>query len=71
MSATGPTDKQVRYALALLAEAGYRTDWMDSSFKALGAKMAERSGRVEDWLRSKPRHEVSRLIDLLSAEGEQ
>lgn len=61
------TDKQVSYAISLLAKAGYATDWMNASFKALGASMRERSGRVSDWLKSMERHEISALIDRLKA----
>ncbi len=39
---------------------------MDASFKALGATMRERTGTVEAWLRTMPRHEISALIGRLS-----
>lgn len=55
--------KQVAYAMALLRKAGYRTDYMDASFKALGAGMRERSGRVETWLAGMPKADISKLID--------
>ena len=61
----GPTEKQVRFALALLDETGYGCRYMDSRFKELGATMNERSGPVEVWLKSMYRHEVARLIDSL------
>jgi hypothetical protein len=61
------TEKQVRYLMILLARNGWRTDWMDSSFSALGATMRERSGRVEDWLRHLDVGRASRLIDELKA----
>lgn len=57
------TDKQVRYALYLLDKGGYSTRYMNASYKKFGATMRERSGSVEDWLRSLPVHRVSRLID--------
>lgn len=57
------TEKQVGYVLHLLAEAGYRTDWMDKTFKDLGAKCAERSGSVAGWVRGLS---VSRLNTLIS-----
>lgn len=59
------TDKQVRYALVLLAKAGYSTRYMDSSYKSLGAGMRERSGSVESWLRAKTIGEMSQLIEAL------
>lgn len=43
-----PTERQLRYALHLLAKNGYRTDWFSSQHKALGLTMRERSGRVSD-----------------------
>lgn len=66
MTAAKATAKQVSYALALLAKAGYQTTYMDSSYKALGATMRERSGRVADWLANLPRHEISALIGRLA-----
>jgi hypothetical protein len=59
--------KQVNYILRLLADNGYSTRFMDSRFKALGATMRERSGRVEDWVRSRNSAEASELIDTLKA----
>jgi hypothetical protein len=59
------TERQISYARSLLAQAGYDTRYMDASFKALGAKMRERSGAVEDWLRKKSVYEVSQLIESL------
>lgn len=59
------TEKQVSYALRLLAENGYSTRYMDAKYKELGAGMRERSGKVEDWLRSKTKAEISALIDRL------
>lgn len=64
------TEKQVRYALLLLGRAGYSTRFMDGSFRRLGASMAQRQGRVEDWLRSLSVAEASALIDQLRAETE-
>ncbi len=60
------TDKQITYTLTLLGKAGYSTRYMDASFKALGATMRERTGTVEAWLRTMPRHEISALIGRLS-----
>ena len=65
------TDKQVRYALHLLSQAGYPTRYMDSSFKSLGAKMRDRSGSVEGWLRGMNGAELSQLIDTLKAAPRQ
>ncbi len=36
----------------LLHQKGFRTDWMDQSFKTLGATARERHGSVESWVRS-------------------
>ena len=63
------TPKQVAYALHLLGEAGYGTDWMRSEHKALGATMRERSGTVEGWLRKMNRARISSLIKTLVAEA--
>lgn len=60
------TAKQITYALALLGENGYSTRYMDSSFKALGAKMSQRSGSVRDWLSGMTRSDISALISTLS-----
>lgn len=62
---TTATEKQVRYALHLLTQAGYRTTWMSSDYRALGATMRERSGSVESWLRSLDITRMSSLIDAL------
>lgn len=65
---TTATPKQVAYAMSLLRKAGRRTDWMDRTFKDLGAGMRARSGRVEDWIANMSRGEASTLIDTLIAE---
>jgi len=62
------TTKQVNYALHLLGERGYSTRYMDASFKALGASMRQRSGKVADWLGSMDRAEISALIRTLEEE---
>jgi len=62
------TQKQGHYAMMLLEKAGYSTRYMNAGFKALGARMRERSGRVEDWLRGLSIGEMSTLIDRLKAE---
>lgn len=59
------TEKQINYALSLLAKAGYSTRYMNASFKELGASMRERSGLVKDWLANMNRAEISALIDRL------
>ncbi len=59
------TAKQVSYAMQLLKSAGYSVRFMDSTFKKLGARMSERSGRVEDWLKAMPVPEASALIERL------
>jgi len=61
------TEKQISYALALMARAGFRTDWMSAEHKELGAKMRERSGKVVDWLASMDRARISALIDELKS----
>jgi len=61
------TEKQISYALALMARAGFRTDYMSAEHKALGALMRERSGRVVDWLASMDRQRISELIDDLKS----
>lgn len=60
-----PSEKQIAYALHLLDSAGYSTQWMNSSFKDLGASMRERSGTVQNWLRNMSAGEISKLIDRL------
>lgn len=59
------TDKQIKYAIHLLDKAGYPTRYMDSSFKAIGAKMADRCGSVDNWLRGMNEPEISKLIGSL------
>lgn len=59
------TPKQIAYATHLLDAAGYDTRWMDSSFKALGATMRQRSGSVEAWLGGMTRADISKLIKRL------
>ena len=59
------TPKQVAYAMSLLGKAGYSTRYMDSSFKALGATMRQRSGTVESWLSKMPSWQISSLITKL------
>jgi NAD/NADP transhydrogenase alpha subunit len=63
------SDKQIGYALALLAKAGYGTRFMDRTFKALGARMNQRSGTVRDWLIAMESQEISHLIDRLKQEA--
>lgn len=64
------TEKQVNYALMLLREAGYNTRYMDARFKELGAKMRQRSGLVEDWLKQMNVAETSDLIERLKRKVE-
>ncbi len=68
MGVNGATDRQVRYAMRLLAEAGYSTRYMNAKFKDLGATMRERSGSVEDWVAGMNRQEASALIERLLAQ---
>lgn len=59
------TDRQINYLMHLLAKRGYSTRFMNSSFKALGATMRQRSGTVRGWLESLTTAEASALIDQL------
>lgn len=59
------TQKQVGYALHLLAEKGYDTRYMNAGYKKLGATMRERSGTVSNWLGSMDRGRISKLIEEL------
>lgn len=61
------TTKQINFIMSLLRQNGFRTDWMDKSFKNLGAGMRQRSGRVEDWVANMSRSEASNLIDTLKS----
>jgi len=61
------TEKQVRYIMYLLSQRGYSTTWMNAEFKALGATMRERSGKVEAWVRDLDFGRASKLIDTLKA----
>ena len=56
------TQKQINFLLILLGKNGYSTRYMNSSFKALGATMRERSGTVENWLRNMDIATASKLI---------
>src|SRR5579884_1503410 len=60
-----PTKKQIIYAMLLLNEAGFSTEYMNSGFKELGATMNERSGKVEPWLSNMSFGTISALIDRL------
>lgn len=62
MATIGPTRQQLLDALFLLDRAGYSTEYMTARFSQLGAKMRERSGRVEDWLAGMNRVRISKLI---------
>ena len=62
------SDKQVRYLLQLLEEAGYGIQYMEARYNNLGASMRERSGSVEGWLKARSVGQASRLIDKLKEE---
>ena len=64
---TNATEKQVRYAMFLLDKAGYSTRYMDATYKRLGARMRERSGSVDEWLRSLDMGRMSSVIDELKS----
>jgi hypothetical protein len=59
------TEKQVRYILYLLDKAGYSTKWMNASFSSLGATMRERSGLVEDWVKTLDQGRITKIINTL------
>lgn len=59
------TEQQVRYAMYLMSEKGYSTEYMRGEHKSLGASMRERSGRVADWLSGMTMTRISELIDML------
>lgn len=59
------TDKQVSYAISLLAKAGFSTRFMNAEFALLGASTLPRDGRVEDWLAGMSKIEISNLINKL------
>ena len=63
------TEKQVNYALYLLAEAGFDGKFMSAKFAQLGASMKERSGTVRIWVENMERHEISELITRLLDDG--
>lgn len=58
------SEKQVKYAMHLLAKAGYSTRWMNREHAAF-ATMRERSGTVQDWLAAMESPRISNLIDTL------
>lgn len=62
---TTATPKQVTYALALMRDAGYSTDWMRAEHKVLAIGTRNRSGKVSDWLSAMSRSEISALISEL------
>jgi hypothetical protein len=63
------TKRQIGYAVLLLLQAGYSIERMDSAaFAELGATMRERSGTVENWLKSLSVAKASRLIKRLKWE---
>jgi hypothetical protein len=63
------TKSQIGYAVLLLMQAGYSIERMDSAaFAELGATMQERSGTVENWLKSLSVAKASRLIKRLKWE---
>ena len=65
MTTSTATDKQVSFALSLLAKKGFSTRFMDSSFSKLGASMKDRKGSVEAWVRGLGVAGCSQLIDTL------
>ena len=61
------TEKQINYALALLAKNGYDIRYMDASYKRLDATMRERNGTVRNWLAGMEQPRISKLIDTLKS----
>ena len=62
------TSKQIGYAMVLMGKAGYPTQRMAAAHKSLGARMNERQGTVEGWVRSMDTARASQLIDNLIRE---
>lgn len=62
-----PTDKQARYIMVLLSQKGFDTRYMDARYKALGARMRERSGTVEGWVNGLDIGRAGEVIDTLTA----
>lgn len=42
------TDKQIRFVKVLLSKAGMNTQYVNREWAKFGARMSERSGKVED-----------------------
>lgn len=61
------TEKQVKYIMALLDKRGYSTRYMNATFKELGARMTERTGSVETWVKSRTVSEASEIIARLQS----
>lgn len=63
-----PTTDQVRLAMQLLAQCGYRTDGMNSEYLALGKAVGikvEWPGSVEVWVETLSREDAAKLIQYL------
>lgn len=58
------TEKQVNYIIALAAQKGMSTEWMDGSWRRF-ASMRERAGKVRDFLAKIDRTQASKIIDAL------
>lgn len=56
------TNKQIRYALALMMKAGFPTEWMRREHLDLGALPEELGGEVRDWLKMMTGMRISGVI---------
>lgn len=65
-----PSQKQINYALILMAKVGYSTTWMNAEHKKLGATMRQRHGKVSEWLAGMDAGTISILIDRLKTEAQ-
>jgi len=58
------TEKQVNYVLYLADKKGLSTDYMGGKWKRF-ATMKQRQGTVRDFLASRTKEEISKIIDAL------
>ena len=59
------SEKQVNYLMYLLDKHGFDTEYLGSSYKKLGLKMAERSGKVRPFLEGLESARASKMIQKL------
>ena len=66
------TEKQIVFALKLMADSGYGIDEMGEDHARLGATKEESKGRVVEWLINMDRERISQLIeDLLPSDAHE